>query len=86
MLQRQVIHTFPNRQYLCVYPCICENMPESCSQSTMRSCTSHLTRDQKKNVIFINKSGSSLWKKPVVEKKKKPNKMLTKNVMVQYLS
>lgn len=70
MLQRQVIHMFPNRQYLCMYTWIRENMPESCSQNTMRSCTSHLTRDQKKKVIFINKSGSSLWKKPVVEKKK----------------
>lgn len=29
----------------------------------------HLTGDQKKNVIFINKSGSSPWKKPVIEKK-----------------
>lgn len=27
-----------------------------------------LTGDQKKNVIFINKSGSSPWKKPVIEK------------------
>lgn len=52
----------------------------SVTKNTMKVCMCHLVGDQKNNIIFINKSGSSLWKNVVIEK------TLQKNVIVQYLS
>lgn len=40
----------------------------SVTKNTMKVCICHLVGDQKNNIIFINKSGSSLWKNAVIEK------------------